>query len=246
MDTHILWDLQEKEQELDRIKEELKQRELADILREEKKKIEPLKKSYERKRTKLRDREGEIQSSEENLQDLVSIQKTKEEELYDDSSRDSRELEIMQTSVETNKAEIAQGEEDILEHLEKIEKNKENMQKEGEKIQALIKEYQENLKAYRKNKEYFTKKKIEKEKEIEKLTKKLTPHLLKEYKHVQSNYDNTGIAKIENDTCTGCRIGMSILHLKEISNPNVLYYCENCQRILVIDEVVEETEEKAE
>lgn len=242
MDTHILWELQEKEQELDKINEEIKQKELADILRSEKNKIEPLKKRYENKRTKLREAEGTIKASEKNLQDLVSTKKTKEEELYDGSCRDSRELEVMQTNVETDKAEISEVEEEILQNLEKIEKNKESMHKEGEKIQALIEDYQENLKQYRANKEYFNTKKEEVEKEIEKIMKKVSPELMKEYRHVQNNYNNTGIAKIEDDTCTGCRIGMSILHLKESNNPDVIHYCEHCQRILVVDEVIDEEE----
>ncbi|SMB89923.1 C4-type zinc ribbon domain-containing protein [Desulfonispora thiosulfatigenes DSM 11270] len=235
MKTKMLWDLQQKEQELTRVKKELKQEDLVNVLTEMKNKIAPLKENYEHNKDELREKEGVIQNKEKNLQDLLNNKNIKENKLYDGSCNEARELEVMQENVETNKQEIKEVEEEILNYMENLENEKKGMRKDGKQLKTLIKDYQENLEQFRENKEKFNLRKVELEEEIEKLSREIGPELLEKYRQIQKDYDNRGIAKINNGACSGCRIGISILHLREVNSQDTVHYCENCRRILVLD-----------
>jgi len=100
-------------------------------------------------------------------------------------------------------------------------------------LAELKKTYSKGVKLYKKNKIEIGDSKASAEKRQAELECILGESLLYKYKRIQQGFKNAGIARLEKGMCSGCRVQIPILHLKNIKESNNICTCEQCGRILL-------------
>ena len=71
---------------------------------------------------------------------------------------------------------------------------------------------------------------------IETIRKTVDPALLERYEKVRQHHPDA-IAKVVDNKCSGCRMSLPMVMIKQLSVPGTVKECENCGRILYIEEL---------
>ncbi|MGI6226950.1 MAG: zinc ribbon domain-containing protein, partial [Peptococcales bacterium] len=159
-----------------------------------------------------------------------------EKNLYAGNCTNPKELSGMKVKLEVIKAQISQLEDQILMNMDILEDKNQLLNRLRGQVEEIKKVYIKGVKIYKKNKEELNEAKISAEKRQLQLSKVLSGDLLQKYQRIQKNFKNRGIARVENGICSGCRVEIPILHLKNIKEGNNIYICEQCGRILISGE----------
>ncbi|MDL2236156.1 C4-type zinc ribbon domain-containing protein [Christensenellaceae bacterium OttesenSCG-928-L17] len=73
----------------------------------------------------------------------------------------------------------------------------------------------------------------------EELAKSVDPALMEKYKRVKRNHAMP-VAKVENNQCGGCNMSLPTVVVKRVASSTSIVECENCGRILYMEQRVEE------
>lgn len=144
-----------------------------------------------------------------------------------------------------------------IEHLEtkcfqlknKLKKKRNEMQKlvkriddlcdEAHKLTLEIKkaksEYSEIKKDYDQEQLVFKKEANQIKKQRDEIGVQINQDLLKKYKNLKVNH-STAIAKIDHSRCGGCNMSLAALVIQNVKKQKKIIECENCGRILFIEE----------
>jgi len=118
-----------------------------------------------------------------------------------------------------------------LELTEEQEMLTDNLTEEKKELQEGRVSYEKQVKQYQQRKAKTNKKLAELKKEYRRLISEVDPELVKRYERKKQSLGNTAVAIVQEQTCSGCRVDISPVVLKEISHQD-LAYCENCGRLL--------------
>jgi len=150
--------------------------------------------------------------------------------------KNNKEYKALQQEIDNIKADISVIEEDIINFLDKIEE-----------IESKIKEkkvsFEEKKKILEKEKLLLKEeeKKIEEtinsvNKEKKEFEEKIDNELLLMYRKILDNKGKIALVKIEGESCGACNMQLRAQVINEVKIAKKIVYCENCSRILYIDE----------
>lgn len=233
MQQKVLWELQEVDQSLERISGEIKQRELVIKLKKYQAEIAEIQNIIDKEEKDIAKLERDCKKMEQELASLEAKKNEREQTLYAGNCSNTKELEGMKVKLEVVKAQVSQMEDEILMNMDILEDKVQLLNRLGGQLAEIKKVYTKGVKLYKKNKKEFIDAKTFAEERQTKLEDILGESLLQKYQRVQRTFKNTGIARVENGLCSGCRVEIPILHLKNIKEGNNIYTCEQCGRILI-------------
>ncbi|MDK2822605.1 MAG: uncharacterized protein PWP71_523 [Clostridia bacterium] len=233
MHLKVLWDLQEVEQSLEKISREIKQKDLVMSLKQMQIEIDELQCIVEKESIEIAELERRAKKIERQLESLESKKNEQENKLYSGSCNVPKELESMKEKLEETTNKIVVLEEELLGYMDQVEDKVQLVNQVTGELEDLKKKYYKGVKLYRKNKKDFEDARSIAEEKQKELRTKLEKRLLYKYEKVQQVFKNTGIAKVEDGLCSGCRIEVPLVQLKNIKEGNNIYNCEYCGRILV-------------
>ncbi|KJS22659.1 MAG: hypothetical protein VR72_04780 [Clostridiaceae bacterium BRH_c20a] len=233
MHLKALWELQVVDRDLERISKEIKQRELVISLKEMQNNISDIETAVEKEQNDIAKLEKSAKKIERDLADLESKRVVQEQKLYEGSCNNPKELESMKVKLDQLREQTSQFEDLVLADMDKLEDKVQLLNRISGQLEDLKKAYYKGVKTYQKNKKQLEDAKesaMKKQGELENL---LEENLLKKYQRIQKSFKNAGIARVESGLCSGCRVEIPILHLKNINEGHNIYTCEQCGRILI-------------
>ena len=233
MDLKALWELQVVDRDLERISREIKQRDLVINLKEMQTKISEIEITVEKEQEDIARLEKSAKKIEKDLAGLESIRAAQEQKLYEGSCNNPKELETMKVKLDQLREQTSQFEDLVLADLDKLEDKVQLLNCISGQLEDLKKVYSKGVKTYRKNKKQLEDAKESAVKMQGELENLLDESLLKKYQKIQKAFKNAGIARVESGLCSGCRVEIPILHLKNIKEGDNIYTCEQCGRILI-------------
>jgi len=233
MHLKALWELQIVDRDLERISREIKQKELVISLKEMQTKISEIEKTVEKEENDIVQLEKSAKRIEKDLAGLESKKSEQEQKLYDGSCNNPKELESMRMKLDQLREQINQFEELELADMDKIEDKVQLLNRISGQLEDLKKAYYKGVKIYKKTKNQLENAKESAVKRHEELENLLEENLLEKYQKIQKAFKNLGIARVENGLCSGCRVEIPILHLKNVKEGNNINTCEQCGRILI-------------
>ncbi|GAB4369926.1 MAG: C4-type zinc ribbon domain-containing protein [Calditrichia bacterium] len=173
----------------------------------------------------------EIEASKEKLAKY-------EEQLY--TVQTNKEYDAISLEIDTKKMEINELENKILQSLEEEEETTKIIQQ----LEQEISEIEKQLTEYRAELEEIIKQtqaEEDKLKEEQKgIIQNIDKRLMHQYQRIRKAKGGLAVASIRRGSCGGCYSAIPPQKIVEIRELNRLYTCENCGRILVWDEDLNE------
>lgn len=211
--------------ELEFIPEQLK--ELEDKFKKEAVNLKKAEDELKMMQLKRKEKEMDLESKEGAI-------KKHQAQLY--QIKTNKEYTALQQEIERAKADNSIIEEEIIKILDQIDAQNQKIAKE----KGLLKEAESNY-----NEE--VKKKAEESKQLESqmealksqrstLTPKVDRTILSKYERILNNKDGLAVVPVTGEACNGCFRVMPPQVINEIKMKHDLVLCENCSRILYIEE----------
>ncbi|WP_164508990.1 zinc ribbon domain-containing protein [Clostridium rectalis] len=232
----MLLELQNRYTKLEENYKVLKDKSYIVVLDSMKKKFNLLKNEYLNKKNKLEEINSRSFVINSEI-DQIKVELDKDEfDLYNKYGNDIKMINNIQREIDEKKS-IVKIKEDILINLldreENLERDLKELKLKIEKIRNDFYKYKEdvnnNLKKckneYRSNKD-----------SIDRITNKIPIEILKEFKEVRQRKKNA-IALVENGVCTGCKVKISTKTIDDLNKKKEIVYCDNCGRILLLDNI---------
>lgn len=232
--TDLIWQYQDAEAELDKLRKELEQtperqkmKKLRRVLTEQSERIDSFK-------TGVKEREAELDSSLKKLEALLK-----------DYDLEQDDLGIMMEDEESTAEELTESRkamEELLEKVNALKKSLTDCENWIKRAEESIKEtYQKGVKTkrdYEAAKAVVETEKQERkpvidraQREVERLESFVSPEILKRYKLIKKKFPNP-VALIENNRCSGCGMSVSMSVVKKYQTDDSVIECENCGRLL--------------
>lgn len=169
---------------------------------------------------------------EDEVERLNSRIAPEEKRLYDGSVKNPKELTSIQHELELLKAARSQQEDALVEVLDKaetVERQRSELQSEVARLEARWSRIQEELRIEaRRLGDAMAR--IEQKREAQKA--KIPPRLLATYEDLKRRKGGTAVAKIQGNTCAGCRIGIPDAVRSRALAGVAIAQCPSCERIL--------------
>lgn len=225
-----LWDLQEIDSRVDKIK--IMKGELPMEVKELEDEIEGL-------HTRLKNAQDEMAELEEEIKNRKNAKALAKElitryEKQQNNVKNNREYDALSKEIELQKLEMQLCDKKIADSTTKIEMKQGSL----EETEKVIKEREKNLKNKKKELEKIIdeteKEEVELQKESDKQAKKVEDRLLKAYKRIRGAYKNgLAVVAVLRDSCGGCFAKIPPQRQAEIRQRKRIITCEHCGRILV-------------
>ncbi len=179
---------------------------------------------------------AELQDKELNLKSVETKQKTFRDKLYGGMVTNPKELESMEKEIEMLGRQKDKLEETILELMDLVEERKvaaknakSALEKEEAELASLLQKIKEEDAALTARIKSLTA-------EREKAVSEVDPALLKKYEAMRSRFGGIYISKVEDSHCSTCHIQIMEGVLREIRAGDESRTCENCGRLLYLEE----------
>jgi len=166
------------------------------------------------------------------IEDLSTKIKTINRKLYDGKTTNSKELSNLQTEYEDFRKKRSALEDKSLELMGEIEAIRENIVTATQELTVAEAEWEARQKIIAKELEQMQTDHASLVIKREALIPQIEPAILEIYKVIKKR-KGTGVAKVEQGTCRGCRIAVSNAELQQAKSNNIVK-CNSCGRILYL------------
>jgi predicted nucleic acid-binding Zn-ribbon protein len=221
LDSHIL----RLERELESIPERLK--EMDEELRAKSAELKKIEEAVKALLLKRKEKEGELETKE------AAIKKY-QAQLY--QIKTNKEYTALQEEINRIKADNSVIEEDVIRILDQIDSENLKVAKEKEALKAEESEMAAEKKRLDEEagriKEELAKLKAQRAEHVAKIDKTI----LSKYEKILKSKDGLAVVPVSGDSCQGCFRIMPPQVINEIRMKTDLIFCENCTRILYIEE----------
>lgn len=231
----LLWELQEVENTLEKIKERFENRASLLAARENLRQLKATRgllqaRELEKKQQKkeLRQRERKNIEIDEHMKEITG-------KIYGGEITNSRELAQLEKKLQLLKDEKEQVEEEILRHMGLLDALEEEIvqvyareKEEAGLLQELKKKAEKE--GLRLKEEYQGYRRAYKE-----LEPGITPDLLRRYQLLRKSLGNCTLAPVQEGICGGCRVSLSSSQLSHLHTPGVIDTCDYCGRLMFLE-----------
>lgn len=231
----LLTNLQEKYNKISEGNKILKDNSDTNYLKKLKAEFTEIKSGYLEKDAEL----NKIKSKYEKINDELNANRKllhdTEYNLYHNSGSDLKLIQKHENSIENIKKLISESENKGIELLETEEKLSDERLKIRSRLEQ-IKEDFDKLKQANNDKIKLAKENlIKSQNEAEELKNQIPAELLKIFESILQR-KAVAVASLEGGVCSGCKMGVSKITLDEISKGTRIVCCDNCGRILYIND----------
>lgn len=200
-----------------------------------KRRVDSLREELEKLRRELREMRREMEDKELEARGLEERRRSMENRMYGGFVTNPKELEAMEKEAEMLRRTQDRLEERVLELMYAVEDKNAQIQEVEGRLKSEEAEYERVRQAYEKEYKEIFESITHLEKEKEELLPQIDPYLLERYQEIRARVGG-GIARVENGVCSGCGFSVSPRQLSRLKEEEVLVYCENCGRILFLEE----------
>ncbi|MDH7482059.1 MAG: C4-type zinc ribbon domain-containing protein [Armatimonadota bacterium] len=201
-----------------------------------KQKVESARRAFEQADKLLHQTSAELQDKELNLKSVEAKQKMFRDKLYGGMVTNPKELESMEKEIEMLGRQKDKLEENILELMDLVEERKAAarnakaaLEQEESELAALLEKIKQDNASLTARIEALTA-------ERERAVGQVDPALLKKYEAMRGRFGGVYISKVEDSLCSACRMQIMEGVLREIKAGDESRTCENCGRLLFLEE----------
>ncbi len=213
------------EDELAAIPETIKSRE--DAFKEKSADLKKLEDDLKALQLKRKEKEGELEAKE------GSIRKYQQQL---NQVKTNKEYSALQEEIGRVKADNSIIEEDILKLFDALDAENKKITKEKEFLKSEEAKFNEEKKILAED-EARVKKELEALKpRRDELSAKVDKNILKKYERIIKSKDGLAVVTIANEACQGCHRILPPQVTNEVKMNNELVFCDNCARILYLEE----------
>ena len=228
----LLWQLEEIDNELQRSREMMESLDDGSLL---KAKVDALRDKLEIYKRELREMRREMEDKELEARGLEERRRTMESRMYGGYISNPKELESMEREVEMLRRNQDRLEERVLELMFAIEDKNRDIKMLEEQVKEEDSAYQEVRRKYEEEYRRLSERITSLERKREELLPQIDPTLLERYSEIRAR-EGGGVGKVVKGVCSGCGFSISPRLLTRLQESETIVYCENCGRILYLEE----------
>ena len=204
-------------------------------LLEWKRRIEQINKEKEELKVLLEEKNKIVKKINTLIEDIEAKEKDVEEQLYEGTVTNPKELLSMQKKLEELTDHKRHTEDSYIKENEEFTSMQQELVNKKHELMTEYKPYQDETNRYKQNREIDKVNLNELAKQIKEMESEIDNGLLNIYLKNVKKLGNNVLAPIQGDKCGGCNIDIHKVALGEAKAGNDLVFCENCGRILVIN-----------
>lgn len=225
-----LWDYQAAILEIARLNKALKT--YPESIRALETEIKTIEKKLTKTKTELEENRDTQKKREEYLEMCKKNLEKYESDLMEVTNQ--KDYSAVLNEIDYAKKEIHNTEEELIKLFEEIEKNEKAIEEFSTVLTSKQEELDKALEGFKATNQEQIKRRDELLEVKKKLEQEIPLKYLKVFYGIAKKRNGVGVATIENETCSACHMKIRPQKINEIKkHPDALYYCENCQRILV-------------
>jgi uncharacterized protein len=228
-----LYELQQLELELDKLKKALKELPVYEEFRKLQSEVSDAKEAIGWTETKLQEQNRRIKRLEMDVEKALQESKAVQARLYSGSVKNAKELEQLESKGKALLRDREKAEETLLlgmEACDDLEKALAKAKQEHASLNQKLRELQQQ--GNEKIREFKDKIQVC-QAGREQLLQDISSLLLKNYREMRQRFHGRPLACVEAGVCGGCRVSVSSNLRNRLCNPEAVVICENCGRILV-------------
>ncbi len=173
---------------------------------------------------------------EREIEVLVERRDAERARLYDGTVTNERELRSVEAEISSVERRISEHEDTLLEVLEQVEGLETRQADLDAALTAARDQVAELTSARDEAAKGILAELAEAAVERDRQAGELDPELLERYRTAAQRAGGVGVGRLENNTCSACRIGLSMADVGELLAGPPLTTCPECRRLLVIPE----------
>ncbi len=233
MQLKLLWELQEVDLAIKNLEKRIELAPAESGVDEAEGLVQELKKEYEERVSQNKEDRKVLKTLEMKTQKLVDDRKQLNENMYNGTVTNVKELEQMHRRMDHLLVEKEKTEDEILVIMESLEEQDDHLAGLNEELGRAEKDLKEKEERLRINLAEMNNEleslKAEKEIRAEKVEKKY----MDKYLMLAEKNQGQALARVNEDLCGGCRVFISSGLRGHLYNPDAMVYCENCGRLLI-------------
>ncbi len=215
--------------------------ELKTVLEEKPALLNQLQQEFEEKKANLKSLEEQLKKLQVDRKNLEVEMQGKEEEIAKANTqlaqlKTNKEYQAKISEINTMKADKSVLEEKILLSYEESEK----LQKEIEKEKGYVSEQEQDYLKQKKETEAVIKELEDKKDVLETKRKQalegIDPAVLSRYERILQNKNGLAVVPVVGNTCGGCYMSLPPQVINELKMHEEIIFCENCARILYLED----------
>ncbi|HXK33330.1 MAG TPA: C4-type zinc ribbon domain-containing protein [Dehalococcoidia bacterium] len=155
-----------------------------------------------------------------------------EEKLYSGAIKNPRELSDLQDEVDQLKRHLAQVEDRNIEAMSGVEQAEAELNAAEQHLAALEAEWQAEQRALTEKINRLRAEIASYEEQRAERSSYVDDETLRRYEHIRRAHQGRGVAQLDRNLCTGCRISLPVSIVNRARSGSTIVQCPNCERIL--------------
>lgn len=193
-------------------------------------------KELDARETELRKARAELRDLELALSSAEEKRKTYKTRLESGRVTSHREQEAIQREIEVLNRQIGEIEEKAILLMDQIEPLEAKAQESRQLVASLQTRLAEVQNRHAQERERLTARLKELESARTAAAASVPEELMEKYNSVRRRFGTVAVALVEGNTCTACRISISVFLLRQLRDTDGIFTCDNCGRILYLPE----------
>ena len=231
-DIKKLVKLQEVDKDLFRLKADidsipLKIKALDDAFSEKQKILKEIEDELRKVQLKRKEREIELETKENSIKKL-------QVQLY--QVKTNKEYSALETEIGGLRADASVLEEEIIGYLDKVDELNKNTAEKKKGLESEKSSVESEKSRVKSELDSMNSKFTDLQKQRDEITSGIPKEVLSKYNKILQNKDGLALVKIVDGACQGCFMSMPPQVISEVKLRKDLVCCENCLRILYIDD----------
>lgn len=187
--------------------------------------VQELRESLRAARSSQRDLEAEADA-------LRAKIAPEEEKLYSGAIKNPRELSDLQNEIDQIKRHLAQVEDRNIEAMSGVEQAEAELHAAEQHLAALEAEWQAEQQALTEKINRLRAEIASYEEQRAERSSYVDDETLRRYEHIRRAHQGRGVAQLDRNLCTGCRISLPVSIVNRARSGSTIVQCPNCERIL--------------
>ncbi|MBI4881087.1 MAG: hypothetical protein HY812_15735 [Planctomycetes bacterium] len=184
-------------------------------------------------------KKARLAADEAELELRAHAEKVSKLELQLNTAKTNQEYQALQAHLAKVKGESSREEESTLALYERIEALEGDLARERERLRRLESEHQEFVLACERDRARAERELASTDERRAALLAELPRDLRASYERVRAARDGVAIVPCEERTCTGCGVSVSANEITRLLALSQIVYCDSCQRILYLADVLQ-------
>jgi predicted nucleic acid-binding Zn-ribbon protein len=225
-----LWDLQQLDSEIDRLKRERSRLDDGTTLRRAFEEAAAVFSDLEARLHKLH---ADMVDAELELKKIEAKKADFERRLYEGKTTNPKELSAMEREIEMLGRQRGRLDERVLTLMDGIETTTAELATAKARRDQAENRWQEQDAAFRRESTRLDTELASLKPRREAAAKVLEPPTLARYENLRTRHANIAVARFVDDTCGGCHMRLASMFARKLHDSQTYTYCENCMRFLI-------------